>query len=224
MKQTVKIAPSLLACDFTRIKNEIEKMEICGSDMLHLDVMDGIFVPNISFGMPVIEAIRKNTDMFLDAHLMITEPERYIDEFVRIGCDNITFHVEATKDPHRTLKLIKDKGILASVSVKPNTPIRSVLPLLEEVDMVLVMTVEPGFGGQSFMPDMMDKVRFLKDYRSENSLSYDIQVDGGIGASTVEIAAEAGANVFVAGSAVFKAPDAKTIIDELKNRANKYFI
>ena len=222
MSREVKISPSILARDFTIIVAEIKDMEQSGADMLHLDVMDGLFVPNISFGMPLISAMRKKTDLYFDTHLMIVEPERYIDEFCDAGSQNITFHYEACKDIESTIEKIHSRGVHASISIKPKTSVEEIVPYLHLVDMVLVMTVEPGFGGQSFMADMMPKVEKLKAIREEKGLSYSIQVDGGIGEATIETAAKAGADNFVAGSAVFKAIDRKAIIDLMKNTAKKY--
>lgn len=222
MSREVKISPSILAWDFTNIEAEIRNMEESGADMLHLDVMDGVLVPNISFGMPLISAMRKKTELYFDTHLMIVEPERYVDEFCKIGSQNITFHYEACKCIEETINKIHSHGVHASISIKPKTSVEEIIPYLHLVDMVLVMTVEPGFGGQSFMADMMPKVEKLKAIREERGLDFSIQVDGGIGESTVEIAAKAGADNFVAGSAVFKANDRKAIIDLIKNTAKKY--
>ncbi len=216
----VKISPSMLACDFCNIESEIKCMENAGADMLHLDIMDGIFVPNISFGLPVISSMRKHTDLYFDTHLMIDRPERYIEQFVKAGSQNITFHVEACEDVDKTIEKIKSYGIAASISVKPKTPVTDIVKYLDCVDMVLVMTVEPGFGGQSFMADMMPKVEFLYNYRKEHGLSYLIEVDGGISDDTISVAAKAGADVFVAGSAVFKAKDRAKEISNLKQIAN----
>lgn len=219
MNYEIKIAPSMLSCDFSKIGEELKCMKNCGADLIHLDVMDGEFVPNITFGMPVISAMRKQTDLFLDTHLMINKPERYIDEFVKAGSDNVTIHYESTDCVEKTLKHIKELGAKASLSIKPKTPVKDIYKYLPLCDMVLVMTVEPGFGGQSFMEDMMEKVEKLKEYRDNEGLSYEIQVDGGISEKTIGIAANAGANVFVAGSAVFKAEDRKATIANMKTIA-----
>ena len=213
----VKISPSALACDFTRLGEEVKEVQDAGAEMIHLDVMDGIFVPNSSFGLSVIEALRKKSDMFLDVHLMITKPERYIERFIdECGADLITFHLEATDVPDKCIEMIKSRGKRASVSVKPQTPISEVYPYLDRCDMVLIMTVEPGFGGQSLIPETLEKVKELKAEIDRRGLNVDIQVDGGINAKNAKSAIEAGANVLVAGSAVFNAADRRAAIDALR--------
>ncbi len=189
----------------------------CGADMLHLDVMDGCFVPNISFGAPVIKAIRKCTPILFDVHLMIKDPLFYIDSFAEAGADIITFHVEADSPVSETIDKIISLGKTPSLSVRPSTDISSVYPYLDKVGMVLVMTVEPGFGGQRFMPDMMSKVRALREECKKRKLDIDVEVDGGINPQTAEIAARNGANVFVAGSSVFKSEDASKAIAEIRS-------
>ena len=214
----IKISPSILACDFSRLGEEIARVDkYC--DYLHVDVMDGIFVPNISFGMPVIKSIRKTTDIFFDVHLMIDRPERYIEEFASIGSDLITIHYESTQDPAAVLKKIRALGKKAGISIKPGTDCSVLLPLLPLCDLVLVMTVEPGFGGQKFMHDMMGKVSALREAVKNGGYDVEIEVDGGIGAETAAIAAKAGANVLVAGSSVFASSDAKKAIADIRAAA-----
>ena len=210
------IAPSLLSCDFSRFGEEIARMDKAGADMMHLDIMDAHFVPNLTFGAPVIKFVRKYTDKPFDVHLMISEPLKYIEDFAKAGADIITFHVESDSDIKATIDKIKSFGLKAGLVIKPNTPVESVFPYLEDLYMVLVMTVEPGFGGQSFMADMMPKVEALKSKREEMGLDFLIEADGGIGDTTIATAAKAGVDVAVAGTAVFKAEDAAAKIRELK--------
>ncbi len=200
------LAPSILAADMLNLENEIEKIEASNSKYVHIDVMDGMFVPNISFGMPIISAIRKKTDLVLDVHAMIVEPDRYIDDFIKCGADIITFHYEAL-DHERILNAIDKIHKLnkkAGLSIKPKTPASDIYKYIEFLDMVLVMTVEPGFGGQSFMYETMEKVSALREYSNKLGKSIDIQVDGGINDQTIKIAHNAGANIFVLGTAFFK--------------------
>jgi len=198
-----KLAPSILAADFAKLGEQIALAEKAGADELHIDVMDGIFVPSISFGMPVIQSIRNTSNMFFDVHLMITEPIRYLEEFVKAGADGITVHAEACEDLAATVRKVKELGVRVGVSVKPNTSIKALDEVANELDRVLVMTVEPGFGGQKLIPECVEKVKDLVKYREERSAGFDIQVDGGIGLSNVKSVYEAGAEVFVAGTAVF---------------------
>lgn len=215
----IKISPSMLSCDFSRIGEEAELIASSGADMLHLDVMDGHFVPNITFGAPVIKSIRNRTDIVFDVHLMISEPLKYAEDFVKAGADILTFHVESDSDVKETIEKIKSLSCKVGLSVKPGTPIEAVFPYLDDIDMVLVMTVEPGFGGQSFMGDMMEKIVTLKDKLLETGKTTDIQVDGGINEETVSVAARAGANVFVAGSAVFCTDSYEKAISSLRKNA-----
>jgi len=199
-----KLAPSILAADFARLGEQIRMVEEAGADELHIDVMDGLFVPSISFGMPVIESIRKVSGLFFDVHLMIMNPIRYVEEFVRIGADGITVHAEACEDLLETVKKIKELGVRVGVSVKPGTPITVLEGIEPYLDRVLVMTVEPGFGGQKLMQECVEKVKALAAHREQAGFSFDIQVDGGIGLSNVKEVHKAGAEVFVAGTAVFR--------------------
>ena len=203
MKPELKLAPSMLSADFTCLGKELADVKNGGAHYLHIDVMDGLFVPSISFGMPVIKSIRKATDMFFDVHLMIIDPIRYIKEFAESGADLITFHLEAAEDPQAVIDEIRKYNCKVGVSIKPKTPFEDVAPFMDKVDMLLVMTVEPGFGGQKMMPETLGKVRAARDFVTEKGLTTDIQVDGGVKFDNISLPLEAGANIFVAGSAVF---------------------
>lgn len=198
------LAPSLLAADFNILGQQIKETERLGAKYLHIDVMDGIFVPSISFGMPLISSIRETSRQFFDVHLMIVNPMRYIKEFVKCGADGITFHLEAVENASEVIRAIHEAGARASVSIKPGTPVEAVYPYLEQVEMILIMSVEPGFGGQVFMPEAYGRIRKLRDYIDKHGLKTKIEVDGGIGKKNVKEVLEAGANICVAGSAVFK--------------------
>lgn len=212
----VKIAPSILSADFSRLGLEIKKAEEGGADLIHLDVMDGKFVPNITIGPPVIKYLRKVTKLPFDVHLMIEEPERYIKEFVDSGADIITVHQEATVHLHRTIQQIKSYGIKAGVALNPSTPLSTIEYIIEDIDMVLIMTVNPGFGGQKFISNMETKIRKLRDLINEKNLNVDIEVDGGIKLENADKAVKCGANILVAGSAVFKSDDVAETIRKFK--------
>lgn len=198
------LAPSILAADFTKLGEQISIIEKSGVKMLHIDVMDGMFVPSISFGMPVVESIRKSSKLLFDVHLMIEEPDRYVETFAKLGADSITVHAEACTHLHRTIHHIKELGLKCSVALNPSTPLSVLDYVLQDLDMVLIMTVNPGFGGQAFIPEMYEKIRQLKNRITEKKLKTDIQVDGGVCFENVQDILDAGANVLVAGSSVFK--------------------
>ena len=212
----IQISPSVLAADFTKLGSEVASIAEAGADMVHLDVMDGLFVPNISFGMPVIAALRPQSDIFFDVHLMIDEPIRYVERFRKAGADLITVHIEACKDVKATLAAIRATGAQVGLSVKPATPICEAEPYFADCDVLLVMTVEPGYGGQALIPDTLEKVKEAKKLIAEKGYNVKIQVDGGIKPANAPLAIAAGAEILVAGSSVFGAEDRKAAIDALR--------
>lgn len=211
MEQKILIAPSILSADFSRLGEEVKAVENAGADWLHIDVMDGHFVPNITIGSLVVRDVRKVTKLLLDVHLMISEPEKYIDDFAKAGSDLVTFHIESCRDPKALVSKIRSHGLKAGASIKPKTSLEMLNSVIEDLDLVLVMTVEPGFAGQAFIKDALSKIRKLRGYYKG-----DLEVDGGINDETSRLAIEAGANVLVAGTAVFGKRDYKEAIQKLK--------
>lgn len=197
------LSPSILAADFCRLGEEIEAVDQGGAEYLHFDVMDGVYVPSISFGMPVLSSVKKNTSRILDVHLMITEPERYIEEFVKCGADIITVHLETLKYPEKTIGQIRKCGVKVGIAINPETSIHALVPYLELADMILIMTVRPGFGGQTYLTYCTDKIRRMREIAEERNLNIDIEVDGGINEENIHTVLEAGANIIVMGSSIF---------------------
>ena len=212
----IKVSPSMLACDFTKYGAEIEKITNAGAEYVHLDIMDGVFVPNLSFGLPLVEAARMVTDAVLDVHLMIVEPERYIEQFAAAGADFIVFHYEATNNHDEVIDKIHSLGKKAGMSIKPGTPTFVLEPFMKKLDLVLIMSVEPGFGGQKLMPETIDKVAEVKQMREVLGADFEIEIDGGITSENAYLAKDAGVDVIVAGSAVFKAENPAEVIALLK--------
>lgn len=217
----IKLAPSILSADFARLLEDVKKVEKAGCEYLHIDVMDGHFVPNITLGPGIVKSLRKDVDMVFDAHLMIENPDNYIKQFVDAGCDIIVVHQEACRHLHRTIQNIKSHGIKAGVALNPATPIDTIKYVLQDVDMVLLMSVNPGFGGQSYIPVVTEKIKELKSLIDEMGLDIDIEVDGGVKPSNISEVVNAGANVIVAGSAIFNTDDIDEAVKSLRENASK---
>lgn len=209
------VAPSLLSCDFSNLKKDLDMINESAAEWIHFDVMDGVFVPNISFGFPILQATRKCTDKTIDVHLMIQNPDLYVERFHELGANNLTVHLEACTHLHRTVHKIKELGMRAGVAINPHTPVHALDGILSEVDIVLVMSVNPGFGGQSFLPNSIAKVQELRNKAEQSNPSLIIEVDGGVNNLNAEFLAEAGANALVAGNFVFSSPDPKRTIEQL---------
>lgn len=216
----IKLAPSILSADFAKLLEDVKKVEKAGCEYLHIDVMDGHFVPNITLGPGIVKSLRKDVNMVFDTHLMIENPDNYIEDFVDAGSDLIVVHVEACRHLHRTIQNIKSHNVKAGVALNPGTPIETIKHVLQDVDMVLVMTVNPGFGGQSFIESMIGKIKELKQIIDEKNLNVDIQVDGGIKPSNINQVVEAGANVIVAGSAIFNSENIEETVKLMRKNAS----
>lgn len=212
----IKIAPSILSADFANLQKDIQDVEQGGADYIHIDVMDGHFVPNITIGPLVVEAIRPITKLPLDVHLMIENPDTYIPAFAKAGADIISVHVEASRHLHRTVQLIKAEGVKAGVVINPATPVESIVPILKDVDLVLLMTVNPGFGGQAFIKDVLPKISQVRSLITERGLSVEVEVDGGVNPETAALCVDAGADVLVAGSAIYQQTDRKEAISSIR--------
>ena len=213
-----KLSPSILSADFSRLKDEIQAVEEAGADYIHIDVMDGHFVPNITIGPMVVEAVKKITSLPLDVHLMISDPDKYIEDFIKAGSNLLSVHVETCPHLQRTVTYIRDKGVKPAVVLNPSTTLYTLGYILEEVDMVLLMTVNPGFGGQKFIPGMIPKIKKLRKLIDESKLSIELEVDGGVNLENIGLVSQAGADVVVAGSAVFKSADCRETVREMKKK------
>ncbi|HHW69799.1 MAG TPA: ribulose-phosphate 3-epimerase [Clostridiales bacterium] len=215
-----KIAPSILSSDFSKLGEEVSSLDKAGADFIHIDIMDGHFVPNLTIGPPIVRAIRHITDVPFDVHLMMDNPMDFVDEFIKAGADSITVHAEVLPHLHRAVMYIKEKGVNVGVALNPSTPIDVLDYVLDEIDMVLIMTVNPGFGGQDFIPSMLDKITLLKDMIISKDTDVHIQVDGGISLENIHTVSSAGADIFVAGSAIFSASDRRNMINKMREKAS----
>jgi len=222
MNSPKKIAPSILSADFARLAEEIAKVETAGADMIHVDVMDGHFVPNFTIGPPIVKAIRKVTKLPLDVHLMMTNPEEFIPEFIKAGSNYLTVHVETCPHLHRTIQSIKEEGVKAGVTLNPGTPLGSIEEILSEVDLVLIMSVNPGFGGQSFIPQTLEKLKRARKMIDDRGLKVELEVDGGVKPENMAVLSQAGADIFVAGSAIFGSRDYKETIQKMRKAIGEY--
>ena len=221
MLSDFKLAPSILSADFSDLRGALKICDEGGADWIHVDVMDNQFVPNLTIGPPVVKSLRNVTDKFIDVHMMVVDPEKLVEPFARAGADNITFHIEATNDPHEVIDLIRSTGKMVGISLKPSTPFSVITPYIEKVDLILVMSVEPGFGGQGFIKESNERIIKIKKYLSDNCLErIQIQVDGGIKLHNAQEVISAGGDILVAGSEVFGAPDPVEVIREFYNNAN----